>query len=449
LLSHGKQQNVSSMEGNRSITGIYDRGIGVAGDHTRVMEVDDHGIGIIGDHNRIVHAMGSMTINVSRDRERSLRRVSENIRNCDLFIRDKVSDFVGRAFVFTWIENFMKRNSRGYLFIRGDPGIGKSSLMAQMVLTRGYIHHFNIRSEGINTAEMFLKNVCAQLIVSYDLGYESLPDVRDPGCFQRLLSEASSKSKGENVVILIDALDEADNTQPEGVNPLYIPSSVPEGVYIVITMRKTRIPPRIIHFEQKDIENDSNENIADVREYIMKCVRKKSIAEYVKKQEKPEAFMEGISGKSEYNFIYLYYVFLDIEKGSYKDMGIESFPQGLENYYEDHWKRMKSKDERKWFKYSLPVLTALVVLRYSVTANMILASSPIQDVYRVTDVLDEWSQFLREGSMKEENGISPTYRIYHMDFYEFIVNKKHIKGERVDLISTSRRIANLASPDLF
>lgn len=419
------------MEGGRDITGVR-----------------DHGIGITGDHTQIVHA--SMTINVGNDRERLPRGVARDIRDYDLFIRDKVSDFVGRAFVFSWIEDFMMRNSEGYLFIRGDPGIGKSSLMARMVQTHKYIHHFNIRSEGINTSEIFLKNICAQLIVSCGLSYDSLPDIQEPGCLQRLLSEASEKRKNKKIVILIDALDEADNTQPEGVNPLYIPSLVPEGVYIIVTMRKTRVPPRIIHFEQKDIENDSDENIADVCEYITKRVEEESIMEHVRSENiKSEVFIEKISEKSEYNFIYLRYVFLDIKKGSYKGTGIEFFPQGLENYYEDHWKRMRNKDEQKWFNYNLPVLVALVTFRCPVTTRMILAASKIENRYRITDVLDEWSQFLHESFIKEREEKFLAYRIYHMDFYEFIVNKKHVREERVDLIGMSNRLTELAPPDLF
>jgi nucleoside-triphosphatase THEP1 len=45
-----------------------------------------------------------------------------------------------------------------HFFIQGDPGIGKSAIAARLAKERGYIHHFNIRADGIDTVEVFLKN---------------------------------------------------------------------------------------------------------------------------------------------------------------------------------------------------------------------------------------------------------------------------------------------------
>ena len=107
------------------------------------------------------------------------------------------------------IDEFIKNNNSGYFFICGDPGIGKSTIAAQLVKKKEYIHHFNIRAEGINKPGIFLKNVSSQLIVKYSLGYSMLPpDATSDGRFlSKLLTEVSAKlASGQKVIIVIDCL---------------------------------------------------------------------------------------------------------------------------------------------------------------------------------------------------------------------------------------------------
>ena len=88
---------------------------------------------------------------------------------------EKTREFVGRQFIFEEISAFLASHERGYFLLLGDPGIGKSAIMAELVKDHGWIHHFNIRAEGINKTSDFLGNICAQLIANYRLNYSMLP----------------------------------------------------------------------------------------------------------------------------------------------------------------------------------------------------------------------------------------------------------------------------------
>lgn len=45
------------------------------------------------------------------------------------------------------------------------------------------------------------------------------------------------------LVITVDALDEVDlKSQTEGANVLYLPASLPNGVYFIVTKRPTPLP---------------------------------------------------------------------------------------------------------------------------------------------------------------------------------------------------------------
>lgn len=149
------------------------------------------------------------------------------------FIVSRTRRFVGRDFVFQELDAFLSKERSGYFVIRGKPGIGKSALIAQLVKTRGCVHHFNIALQGIDTASQFLNHVCAQIIVRFRLPYVTLPeDSGNNGRFlARLLEEASRKLEGtERLVVAIDALDEVQHESGTS-NVLFLPPESP-GRYL-------------------------------------------------------------------------------------------------------------------------------------------------------------------------------------------------------------------------
>src|SRR5687767_13716850 len=59
----------------------------------------------------------------------------------DLIARS-TADFVGREWVYAAIDQFLSDEGPRYFLVLGKPGSGKTALMARLVETRGYIHHF-------------------------------------------------------------------------------------------------------------------------------------------------------------------------------------------------------------------------------------------------------------------------------------------------------------------
>lgn len=381
--------------------------------------------------------------------------IREQIRDYTRFIQEKTHDFVGRQFVFDAITRFTNTNPRGYYFVRGDPGIGKSALAAQLVKTNGYIHHFNIRSEGINKTDTFLRNICAQLIVVYQLEHPFLPPetTQDAGFLNRLLGEVSDKlGSQEKAIIVVDALDEVDTLGlSPGANTLYLPVTLPQGIYVIITTRKIPIDLRI-DCEQGtlDIEHDSSGNIADIREYVERAVSRPGIQAYIATQGiDNELFIDHLVEKSEGNFMYLHYVLPEIEHGYYTDLGLDALPAGLQNYYEDQWRRMRGKDEEAWFKYKLPVVMALTVVKEPVSIDLIADFSKVQERARVREVLHEWGQFLHEEQVPYEGGLQKRYHVYHASFHDFIAKKEEVEDERVSRKAAHKQIADVLWSELF
>jgi hypothetical protein len=335
---------------------------------------------------------------------------------------------VGREFILSAINRALGDETfpSGYIVIRGEPGIGKTSLMAELVRTRQYVHHFNISAQNIRSTRDFLFNVCAQLIVRYKLGYSMLPPeaVQDSGFLSKLLNEASKKGGSDQVVVLIDALDEVEDFSPGlDTNRLYLPPSLPSNVYFVITTRE-REDYQLVTDRRKDIyfRKDAPENQADVRAYIHGYIAAHSavmagrISEWDLNQSQFEAVL---TSKSEGNFMYLVHVLSDIMEGSltHKTIdNIEDLPTGLRQYYHRHWRSMKAKDIALFEQVYQPVVCMLAVVREPVSELQVQEWTGLS-APRVRDVFEEWRSFL---TLTKSDSGERLYRIYHASFQDFL-----------------------------
>jgi hypothetical protein len=384
---------------------------------------------------------------------RAPQGVREHVRDATALLEDKTRGFVGRRFVFDALDSFLARTDSGYFFLRGDPGIGKSALAAQVTRERGCVHHFNVRAEGVNTAAAFLTNTCAQLIGAYGLPRSELPaDVaEDGGTLGALLGEAAVSARGrDGVLVVVDAIDEADLASSRGGNPLFLPVSLPSGVHLLVTQRKTPVKMRVDgEAEAFDIDPTSPENRSDIIQYLEGVTARPEMQDILGAASiTPGRFVKELANRSAGNFMYLRYVLPEIERGRYRGLDVSELPAGLDNYYEDHWRRLRGEDEDAWFKWRLPVLTALAVAESPVSAELVARLSGIDEVPRVRRVLADWQQFLHVGRQIFDEREVRTYSIYHASFREFLARKEEVADERVSLGEASRRAASAFS-ELF
>jgi len=338
-------------------------------------------------------------------------------------IADKTGGFVGRKYVFDAIESFLRNNSNGYFIIIGDPGMGKSTILAKYVQDTGCIAHFNVQLQGPNRADQFLESVCTQLINRYQLPYDLLPSnaTRDGAFLSLLIDEVAHRSNGKPLVIVIDALDEVDSGSYRDANILYLPPYLPTGVYFIMTRRRgvevpftTYAPMQILNLLDYQIDS-----CRDVREYIHNRVdsSEKLRQQIDERGETVAEFIDKIVDKSEGNFMYLRYVLQDLEKGLYQDLSLESFPQGLQGFYDFHWRRM-GMTANPLPDAKIKIVYILGEVRQPVSRQQICDFSG-EDARTVQTVLNEWEQFLHE--LLKDN--QRRYSVYHASFRDFLHRK--------------------------
>jgi len=247
---------------------------------------------------------------------------------------------------------------------------------------------------------------------------------RDGQFLDKLLREISAKlKKRDKLVIVVDALDEVDSRDRAGANILYLPVSLPQEVYLVMTSRPEKLPLRANSIPQRfDLMQYQAESLADIQTYIRANMSGK-LREWIGAQGlTEEEFVRELAQKSENNFMYLRYVLGDIEQGKYDDLTIDRLPAGLEQYYDEHWRRMGMLTEPLPM-HKVAIVYFLAELREPVSRRMLVELSDENPVI-VQNVLKEWKQFLREVTVDGET----RYGVYHQSFCDFLARQDIVEA---------------------
>jgi len=369
----------------------------------------------------------------------------------ETIIQDRIKDFTGRKFVFEAINEFLRTNRKGYFVLEAEPGVGKSAIMAKLVvlLKRRCVTHFNSQPDGIVSAKTFLENACLQLSEGYlEDKYPRLPEnaLENGNFLGRLLGEVSAKLGGKKLIFVVDALDEVDlKEQTSGSNVLYLPNDLPDNVYFIVSKRPELLPmPENDNYVLFDLMQHSAESVEDVKAYIHKFAKNSAgIDNWIKPQNLSlEQFVRVLAERSKNNFMYLRYVLKEINSGTYRDVNLNDLPAGLEKYYYKHLDRMDVKDKESR-RRKLKVIYVLSRTRKPVSCEL-LANFAKEDELDVQDVLDGWEGFVRPSS---EN--PPKYSIYHASFQRFLHSQEAVKKAGVSLSDIDDDLENDMWGDLY
>jgi hypothetical protein len=346
-----------------------------------------------------------------------------------------------RHSVFNEVKGFIDGQPSGYFMIEGGAGMGKSWLIAYSATTLhdsglyNCVWHFNELASGLNGSYDLLKSLFSQLSSRYDLAhlqqeYERVlqNDTGYAAFYQTLFDHLSycEPLEGYPLIILIDALDEtssSDSSIEAKSNTQFIPQRLPKNIYFIITSRdfsretfigntkKIRLTVRSA-FQKKDIEG-----------YIRQQARKNDVKNWIGKQywekgtDPTEAFVELMIRSSQLTFIYLFFVFRQIENHTPASM-----PLGIENYYAQQLTRLYGSSpvtksaSQKIFDAILqfpPSVSAITIQRYTS-----LDFDTIHDVCKAASSIKLIEEYENDFHVR-------FYSYFHKSFYDYLEAELH------------------------
>ncbi|MDM8008458.1 MAG: hypothetical protein QUV05_20155 [Phycisphaerae bacterium] len=349
-------------------------------------------------------------------------RLSSHIIQFESLIDDRIRDFAkeSRTFVFDELDRFLQNTSvkSGYFLITGEPGIGKSAILAKLVRDRNLqVHHFNIMSEGTNTPPRCLGNLCARIIRTYGLGYSALPDgfERSSAFLSKLLYDASVRHSGK-LLVVVDALDEvADEGRGRELNPLRLPEALPPNVYVIVTSRRIDEALPGTSVRRVHIDSRGEDNILDIRRFVESYLPNETVQRWMAAWNlNDQDFCDLMCSRSNGNFMYVCHVLRAIAQGHFSDTPPGQMPCSLKAYYQFHWDAMRRRLDPTCEPLCRRVVAILVAAREAVSAAEVARWTGL-DCWQVSQVFAEWDEFLCR-----QPGDDTRYRVYHSAFLDFL-----------------------------
>lgn len=326
-------------------------------------------------------------------------------------ITAKNHNFVGREFVFSAINNFLNQSDRGYFTIIGEPGIGKSAILAHYVSQNPGLVYYNVEIAGKNRAEEFLTAICTQLIeIAQNQGSKNpannFPDstTEGSGFLLLLLQKISDRLHPEQrLIITIDGCDRIDlSSQARGSNIFYLPRYLPEKVYFILTRRPFLREKSGLLIETPaqslDLSAYPEQNRADVQEYINNYLNNQSTQ----------------IDNDETNFMYVSEILAVINEDISNQNLLDNLPPNLQLYYQNHWQKMNLTTS-ELHSIALQVLKILVQQEQPISVE-IIAEILDEDEYEINVILDRWREFLHLETIAGQI----CYRLYHASFRNWL-----------------------------
>uniref|UniRef100_UPI00286C7A2E AAA family ATPase n=1 Tax=Archangium sp. TaxID=1872627 RepID=UPI00286C7A2E len=369
--------------------------------------------------------------------QRGMKRVALVGESIDFRLeRGRHETLLGREDVLAELDRLLgpAADSRGWVLLKGGPGMGKSALLAHYLARlegqgQRVPHHFLRRGvEDWDRPEVVARNLATQ--VEALLPEQAHPEARPESRLREALQRVSDEvlvPRGERLLLLIDGLDEAE-PGAGGQNPLprFLPDVLPQGVRVLCASRPTY--PYLSWVEARDrvrrIDLD-DARWAGSNEEVVRRYWEHAAPRFVPPLD-PALAAEAVR-HARGNILYTLKLLDWLEEQPLERRRAELLPQGLEAFLVEVWQRL----------LALPAherTVALTGLGLIAAAREALPQSVLADLAGWRDV-ETGERFLRvtRPFLLEEPGHwrgERAWRPFHESFREFITRTLGVEGMR-------------------
>ena len=401
------------------------------------------------------------------------------------YLEDKRRMFTGREWLFEEIDRWPYHDEERTLLIVGEPGLGKSSIVAEFVHgNRGeqVIAHHCCQSDQPETLRpgRFILSIAAMLasnLPDYAMQFES-PSVADWLSEKRCEDDPSSAFSQAILVplrslpppvdgaryILVDALDEAlGHGGGKSVNIVDVLFGrlelMPSWLRVVAT---TRNDPAVLSSRLSKppcirLDAADSRNTADLDDYIRRRIQETpDLAQKLLKSRVPaDQVIALLRERSDGNFLYAVHALNGVQCNHYSFKLLKALPPGLEGLYSQFFERIfgKTRDAAFESRYdgARAFLQVMIAAREPLTASELAIASGVDAEEELPKKLRLLKQLLRSGSRNGEE----TFAFSHKSFADWLSVKDHefyirkIKGARRLADFCASEESNATSPSYY
>jgi hypothetical protein len=360
------------------------------------------------------------------------------------FLYQKRRGFVGRAWLFEQIEQWRTTSSESALIIAGEPGIGKSAILAELALgslaARTIATHccqWDVQ-ETLRPAT-FVRGIayqCASRLPEYASKIVA-PELRrfleradlDPAsAFELSVLNPLGQLKAPPeapLLLCIDALDEAASFN-EGSNILDLLASwierLPSWIKIIATTRPdTTVMRKLGRVRTMVLDPASNENIADLRHYVTSQIEDLGDSDI----EQVAVAQESLIQQSGGSFLYTEHVLQAVLHGRMNLNDLGNLPPGLDGTYERFLRRTFSADEE--FQKIRPVLEVIGAAEEPIPRSLIANAAGLE-LRELVRGIAPLIPLLRQTRTSNEQQ-HPAISFWHKSFYDFLTGVEHADSD--------------------